>query len=322
MVACDELHRCKNINTQQGAGLLELQPYYRVGMTGTPLLNSPLDLYAILKWLGYEPYEFGQFKYHFCEFDAYGSVVGYKNINQLRDQLSGIMIRRTKDEVLDLPEKIYKNEYVELTGEQRGLYNDVIDNALASDDTDEKECVLATLLKLRQVAGGIGPYDFIKKNPKLDRLEQIIEEAVYSDTKVIVYSNWIEGIKPAIERLQKYNPVVITGETKDADRQNIVNKFQNDPTVKVILGTTGALGTGLTLTAATEVVFLDNPWNNATKEQTCDRAYRIGTTSAVTIHTIMAHGTYDENVQDIIEGKKQMSDDIVEKKDLKKLKIT
>ena len=325
MVAIDEAHRCKNLNTQQGQGMLQLQPYYRVAMTGTPLINTPLDLYAILKWLGYEPYAFNQFKYHFCEFDAWGSIVGYKNIDQLKNQLSAIMLRRTKDEVLDLPEKIYKNEYVELTEEQRKLYNQVITDAINSKEDeykDDRDCILTTYLRLRQVSGGIGQFNFIKKNPKLDRLEQIVEEAVYSGTKVIVYSNWVEAIKPATERLKKYNPVVITGETKDSDRQSLVNKFQNDDSVKVILGTIGALGTGLTLTAATEVVFYDEPWHNAAKEQACDRAHRIGTTSAVTIHTIMSHGTYDENVHDIILGKRDLSETIVERKDLAKLKVT
>lgn len=321
MIAADESHRCKNLETKQGQGLVQLQPYYRIAMTGTPLINTPLDLYSILKWLGYEPYEFKQFKYHFCQYDEWGNIVGYKNIDQLRAQLSAIMIRRTKGEVLDLPEKIYKNEYVELTDEQKSLYNQVIKDAVNSDD-DEQECILATKLKLRQVSGGIGPYNFIKNNPKLDRLEQIVEEAVYSGTKVIVYSNWIQGINPAIERLKRFNPVVITGEVDDADRQAIVNKFQTDDSVHVFLATTGAAGVGLTLTAATEVVFLDEPWNNGTKEQAVDRAHRIGTKSAVTIHTILSYGTYDEDVHDIVEGKKQLSDRIVEKKeDLLKLKV-
>lgn len=324
MVAIDEIHRAKNLNTQQGQGMLELQPYYRVAMTGTPLMNTPLDLYAILKWLGYQSYSYGSFKYHFCNVDEWGNVVSYKNIDQLRAQLGAIMLRRTKGEVLDLPEKIYKNEYVELTDEQKKLYNQVIDAAIEDPeiaDQIDTDCLLAIKLRLRQVSGGIGPFNFIKKNPKLDRLEQIVEEAIYSGTKVIVYSNWIEGLKPAIERLQKYNPVVITGETKDSDRQAIVNRFQNDDSVKVIIGTIGAMGTGLTLTKATEVIFLDEPWTNAAKEQACDRAHRIGTTSAVTIHTIIGYNTYDEDVHDIVEGKKDLSDRIVEKKDLLKLKI-
>lgn len=321
MVAVDEIHRAKRLTTQQGQGMLQLQPTYRIGMTGTPLMNSPLDLFAILKWLGYQRYGFISFREHFCIRDEWGAVVGYKNIDQLEDQLDSIMLRRTKDKVLDLPDKVYVNEYVDLTSEQKKLYNDVISNAVASSESDNKDCILATLLRLRQVSGGIGPYNFIKSNPKLDRLEQIVEEAVYSNTKVIVYSNWVEGIKPALERLQKYNPVVITGETADADRQTLVNKFQTDDTCKVILGTIGALGTGVTLTAATEVVFLDEPWNNATKEQACDRAYRIGTTSKVTIHTIISHGTYDEDVHNIILGKKDLSDAIVDKDALAKMRI-
>lgn len=75
------------------------------------------------------------------------------------------------------------------------------------------------------------------------------------------------------------------------------------------------------MTAATEVVFLDEPWTNGAKEQACDRAHRIGTKSAVTIHTIMAYGTYDEDVHDIVEGKKSLSDRIVEKKDLINWKV-
>lgn len=315
MVAIDEIHRCKNLNTKQGEGMLQVQPTYRIGMTGTPLLNTPLDLYAILKWLGYESYSYYSFKNYFCYTDAYGSVIGYKNIDQLKDQLAPIMLRRLKKEVLDLPEKIRVNEYVDLSDEQKTMYNKVIDQMIQDTDLEEEISLdnqLALKLRLRQVSGGIGPFNFIKKNAKLDRLEQIVEEAVYSGTKVIVYSNWVQGITPAVERLQKYNPVVITGETKDADRQAIVKKFQTDDSVKVICGTIGAMGTGLTLTAATEVVFLDEPWTHGAKEQAEDRAHRIGTHTSVTIHTIIAHSTYDEDVHAIVENKKELSDDIVD----------
>lgn len=323
MVAVDEAHRCKNLETLQGAGLMQVQPYYRAAMTGTPLINTPLDLYALLKWLGYEPYAYKQFKYHFCEFDQWGSIVGYKNIDQLRNQLGAIMIRRTKKEVLDLPDKVYMSEYVDLTSEQVKLYNQVIDKVIEDPELADKlsfDCLLAVKQRLRQVSGGIAPFT-IKTNPKLDRMEQLVEEAVYSGTKVIVYSNWIGGINPALERLQKYNPVVLTGETKDSDRQTLVNRFQNDPSVKVFCATIGAAGVGLTLTAATEVIFLDEPWNNATKEQAIDRCHRIGTTSKITIHTIMAYGTYDVEVHDIVLGKKILSDTFVDKKDLKRWKI-
>lgn len=325
MIAADESHRCKNLDTKQGQGLIQLQPSYRIAMTGTPLMNTPLDLYSILKWLGYEPYAFNQFKYHFCRFDEWGNVIGYKNIDQLRAQLGAIMIRRTKGEVLDLPEKIYKNEYVELTDEQKKLYNQIIDDAIEDSelsDTINTECVLALKMRLRQVSGGIGPFNFIAKNPKLDRLEQIVEEAVYAGTKVIVYSNWIQGINPAVERLARFNPVVLTGETADADRQSLVNKFQTDDSVKVICGTVGALGTGFNLFRGSYIIFLDEPWTNGSKEQAIDRAHRIGTSSdSVIIYTLIGKNTYDEEVHDIVDGKRELSNHIVERQDLLKYKI-
>lgn len=325
MVAFDECHRAKCLTTQQGAGLLQIQPDYRIAMTGTPLINTPLDLFAILKWLGYEPYEFGQFKYHFCEIDEFGNIAGYKNIDQLREQLNAIMLRRTKKEVLDLPEKVYVNEYVELTTEQKSLYNQVIDRAIEDPefaDVKISDCLLAVKMRLRQVSSGIGPFGKIAVNPKLDRMEQIVEEAVYSGTKAIVFSNWVKEINPAVERLEKYNPLVITGETKDADRQAIVNRFQTDNSVKVICCTIGAAGVGITLTAATEVIFLSEPWTNADKEQAIDRCHRIGTKYNITIHTIMGHGTYDEEVHNIVLGKKALSDTFVERKDMRKWKIS
>lgn len=323
MIAADEVHRCKNLETKQGQGFIQLQPNYRVAMTGTPLINTPLDLYAILKWLGYQPYEFKSFKYHFCQYDEWGTIVGYKNINQLRDQLGAIMLRRTKEEVMPfLPEKIYKNEYVELTDEQKAIYNKVIDGVI-EDETlaTAADCELVLKLRLRQISGGFGPFSYIKKVPKLDRMEQLVEEALYAGTKVIIYSNWVEGLAPAIDRLSKYNPVIVTGETDDADRQAIINKFQNNPEVTIIIGTIGALGTGVTLTEATEVIFLDEPWNDATKEQAIDRAHRYGTKSAVTIHTLMSYGTYDEEVHSIITGKRQISAHIVDRKDFATWKV-
>jgi SNF2 family DNA or RNA helicase len=329
MVATDECHRCKDTRTQQASGLLQLQPTYRIAMSGTPLINTPTDLFAILKWLGYQRYGFKSFRDHFCELGQYNDIVGYKNIDQLVSQLDSIMIRRIKEEVLaDLPEKIYINEYIELTDEQKHLYNQVIDKVIEDPDLADQlslDCQLAVKTRLRQVSGGIEPFTLQKKNPKLDRMAELIEEAVHSGTKVIVFSNWVKAIKPAIKRLQQsnhnYNPVVISGEIRPEDRQQIIHKFQTDDSVKVIFCTIAAAGVGITLTAASEVIFLDEPFTNAEKEQAIDRAHRIGTKSAVTVHTIMGHSTYDENVHDIILGKRDLSDAIVDKNALAMMKI-
>ena len=325
MVACDEAHRCKDTRTQQMQGLLQVQPEYRIAMTGTPLVNSPLDLFALLKWLGYQRYGFKSFRDHFCYLDQYNAISGYKNIDQLEKKLDSIMLRRTKKQVLpDLPDKVYISEYVELTDEQKDLYNQIIDAVIEDPEIEDKlslDCQLAVKLRLRQVSGGIAPFDFIKKSPKLDRMEELVEEAVYSGNKVVIFSNWQGGLAPAIKRLEKYNPLVITGETEDYDRQVIKNKFQTDDTYKVIFCTIGAAGVGLTLTAASEVIFLDEPFTNAAKEQAIDRTHRIGTKSTVVVHTIMGHNTYDEDVHNIVLGKRDLSDAIVDKNALAKMRI-
>jgi SNF2 family DNA or RNA helicase len=111
-----------------------------------------------------------------------------------------------------------------------------------------------------------------------------------------------------------YNPAVITGNTSDSDRTEQQNKFMNDRTCKVIIGTIGAMGTGLTLTAGTTVIFLDEPWNKALFDQAVDRAHRIGTKSNVTIYSIMCKGTIDERIHDLIYKKGAMSDAIIDGK--------
>ena len=129
----------------------------------------------------------------------------------------------------------------------------------------------------------------IKESAKLDRLEEIVEELVENGEKAIIFSNWTDMTGPTMERLRRFNPAIITGETKDRKEQQ--ERFMTDSRCKVIIGTIGAMGTGLTLTAASTVIFLDSPWNRANKEQAEDRAHRIGTTSNVNIITLVRKDT-------------------------------
>ena len=315
------VHNCKNTFSQQGRGILKLQPTYRIGMTGTPLMNTPLDFYQIFKWLGYQPYGYKSFRNHFCEFGAYNEVVGYKNLQDITKLLDVIMLRRTKDEVLDLPDKVYINEYVELGIDQARDYAEAYKLAKQlSDKADEGDVdgynPLAEIIRLRQVTGGCGLFENrYKTNPKLDRLEELVKEAINQNEKVVVFSQWTEMIKLIVARLEKYGIAVITGETPDSERQGIVNKFQNDDSIHVFIGSMKAVGVGLTLTAASTVIFTEDPWTDATKEQCIDRCHRIGTTKTVTVHTIMAHNTIDERVHDIIEHKAGLAAKLVDSKE-------
>ena len=117
IVAIDEIHKCKNPSSQQGKGILKIQPECRIAMTGTPLMNNPFDLFIILKWLGYEKHAFYAFKQHYGIFGGYGGyeVTGYRYLDELQEQLNEVMLRRLKNDVLDLPEKTHITEYVEMT---------------------------------------------------------------------------------------------------------------------------------------------------------------------------------------------------------------
>lgn len=319
MVAIDEIHKCKNPSSQQGKGILKLQPEYRVAMTGTPIMNTPLDLYIILRWLGYEKHAFYSFKNHYCVMGGFGGyeVVGYRYINELEEQLKDIMLRRLKEDVLDLPEKIYVDEYVEMTSKQSQIYKEVTADIKANIDKIEmSNNPLAELIRMRQATGYTGILSFnIQESAKLDRMEELVDEAVSNNRKVVIFSNWTQMTTPVYDRLSKfYSGVIITGDTEDAKRQMNVNQFQNNDECKFIVGTIGAMGTGLTLTAGTVVIFLDEPWNMALKDQAIDRCHRIGTTQNITIYTVMCKNTIDERIHQLVEKKGAISDAIIDGK--------
>ena len=172
---------------------------------------------------------------------------------------------------------------------------------------------LAELIRMRQATGYTGILSSsIKESAKLDRMEEIVDEAVENGKQVVIFSNWTQITDAIWARLHnKYRLSVITGETKDIDRQDNVAEFQSGAS-QVIVGTIGAMGTGLTLTAGTVEIFMDEPWNMALKEQCVDRCHRIGQKNNLTIYTIMAKDTIDERIHDIVEQKGVMADAIVD----------
>lgn len=316
MAAIDEIHKCKNPASQQGKGILKVMPETRIAMTGTPLMNTPLDLFIVLKWLGFESHSFYQFKKHHCIMGGYGGyeIVGYRNLGELQENLDSLMLRRLKKDALDLPDKLYTTEYVEMSTKQAKIYNEVkAEIKEAIDKIKISPNPLAQLIRLRQATAYTGILSSqIKESAKLDRLEEILEELAENNEKAIIFSNWTDMTTPTFNRLKRFNPAIITGETKDRVAEQ--DKFMNDDNCKCIIGTIGAMGTGLTLTAATTVIFLDSPWNRASKEQAEDRAHRIGTKSNVNIITIVCKDTIDERIEELVYQKGAMADMLVDGK--------
>ena len=321
MCAADEMHKMKNPTAQQTKGFLKCLPYCRIGMTGTPLMNSPMDLYVILKWLGYESHAFYSFKQHYCVMGGYGGyeIVGYKNLDQLTAQVREIMLRRLKSEVLDLPEKIYVDDIVEMDGKQAVMYKEVEAGLKADYINGDIDLTnpLSAFIRLRQTTGYPGILsDEITESAKLDRMEELVENCTSNDEKVIIFSNWTQMTDAICNKLKSsgHNVGVITGETPDSSRQEIVDVFQNSSDLSVLVGTIGAMGTGLTLTAATTVIFVDEPWNKALFDQAVDRAHRIGQKNNITIYSIMCKDTIDERIHNLIYKKGAMSDAIIDGK--------
>ena len=321
MCAADEMHKMKNPTSQQTKGFLKCLPDCRIGMTGTPLMNSPMDLYVILKWLGYESHAFYSFKQHYCVMGGYGGyeIVGYKNLDQLTAQVREIMLRRLKNEVLDLPEKVYVDDVVEMDGKQAVMYKEVEAGLKAdyiSGDIDLTN-PLSALIRLRQTTGYPGILsEMVTESAKLNRMEELVENCTSNDEKVLIFSNWTQMTDAICNKLKSegHKVGVITGETPDSSRQEIVDVFQNSSDLKVLVGTIGAMGTGLTLTAATTVIFIDEPWNKALFDQAVDRAHRIGQKNNITIYSIMCKDTIDERIHNLIYKKGAMSDAIIDGK--------
>ena len=313
MVIADEIHKCKNPQASQTKGLFKLQPECKIAMTGTPIMNNPTDVYSYLRWLGYEKHTYSMFRNFFI--DGKGRL---RNLSILDRNIDKIMLRRTKEDVLDLPPKTYEDQIVELSDEHQAMYKGIrSDVAEEIDDMDENDNPLTRLLHLRQCT--LDPClidEDAGYSEKFERALDLIQNAFSGNESVVVFCSWKQPLYDFKEFLSKggIDCKMITGDTNDCERMELVEAFQNNPEPEVMIGTTGAMGTGITLTKATTVIFLDEPWTDAAKEQAVDRCYRIGTKSHVTIYTLMAKDTIDERIHELLFYKRNVSSAIIDKK--------
>lgn len=308
-------HNCKDPTTLQGSAILSLRAPYEMAMTGTPVLNTPLDLYTALAWLGVERHSYYQFRSHYCYLSGH-TVTGYKHQEDLRKSLLGHMLRRKKEEVLDLPPKIYTNELLEMEPSQEAVYNEVKEEIMGHlVDIYLSPNPLTMMVRLRQATGFPGIIsESVTESVKLTRMREIVEDCASNGKKCVVFTNWTSVSDRAKEVLADFNPAMYTGEQKDYEAEAEKERFFNDPSCKVLIGTIPKMGVGLTLTVATTCIFLDEPWNRGTKEQCEDRLHRIGTTEPVNVITLMCRGTIDERINEIVYNKGVMADFFVDGK--------
>lgn len=311
MVVADEIHKMNNITSAQGKNFSKLKSKYKIGLTGTFLVNSPLDAYMALKWVDIDRSTATNFKYFYSVYGGrFGNeLIGYKNLEILKDQLADISIRRTKD-ILNLPEKNYIHELLEMDDKQSKFYNNIVEGIIEEVDkvSIDKNNVLALTTRLRQSTSdpSILTTENIK-SAKLLRAKELVQEIISQGEKVIVYTTFKQPLYTLAEELKKYKPLVCTGDTKEEEVWKRVDKFQTDNEHYLMLATIQKMGTGITLTKASYVIFIDSAWTRADNEQAEDRIHRIGAKKPCFYYYLWTKDTYDENVRALVDKKDALS---------------
>lgn len=314
----DEVHKLVSPQAQQTKAILSITTgiNYILCLTGTILLNRPTDLFVPLKLIDAEPKTFTAFKNFYCIMGGYGGyqVVGYKNLDELQYRLSNVSVRVRKDDVLDLPDKVFVDEYLEMGKKQSSIYQQVLDAIMS--DIDKVVLMpnpLSEMIRLRQATADTSILsESINESVKFDRAESLIEDIVSGGNSVLVFSNWATVIDNLDNKLtKKFKVAKITGQTKDVMAQK--DKF-NEEDCNILLMTTKAGGTGHTFNKASYVIFLDEPWTAADLQQAVARCHRIGQTKSITIYTLMCKDTIDEYIHKIVKRKAALGDSLVDAK--------
>lgn len=311
MIVADEIHKMNNIASAQGKNFSKLKSKYKMGLTGTFLVNSPLDAFMALKWIDVDRSTASNFKYFYSVYGGRfdNELIGYKNLEILKDQLSDISIRRTKD-ILNLPEKNYIHELLEMDDKQSKFYNNIVEGIIEEVDKVklDKNNVLALTTRLRQSTSdpSILTTENVK-SAKLLRAKELVQEIISQGEKVIVYTTFKQPLYTLAEELKKYKPLVCTGDTKEEEVWKNVDKFQNGDEHYLMLATIQKMGTGITLTKASYVIFIDSAWTRADNEQAEDRIHRIGAKKPCFYYYLWTKDTYDENVRALVDKKDALS---------------
>jgi len=331
LVILDEAQRIKNWRTKTADMVKQLRSPYAFVLTGTPLENRLDELYSIFQFI--DPtilgplWRFNQ-RYYEVERRPSGSykVLGYQNLDELRHRIAPYVLRRVRDQVLlDLPERIDSNFFVEMTDPQWTAYAEyehrvaqLMARARRRPLTpEEHKILLGSLIKMRLICNALAlhdpeikPEEREKTAPKLRELREILgEEVAGNGHKAILFSQWSNMLaltEPGLEQL-KLGWVKLTGDVPSRKRGALVEQFFEDPRCKVFLST-DAGGVGLNLQAASMVVNLDLPWNPAVLDQRIARAHRHGQPRPVNVVNLIAQGTIEERMLDTLAAKRAVFD--------------
>lgn len=318
LIIADEFHRIKSMQAMQTKAFHKIRAEYKLLMSGTPMLNGRIEeLYSPFHYCFPTKFtsEYLFLKRHTIQ-GRYGPV-GYRHVGEIRGFLQKHQLRRRKDQVLtDLPPKVYATRYIDLTTEQRRLYKEIRDEMLLwLDDGTRKTVsnVLTKITRLKQACFSPELYGGSKTSGKIAEVKDIVAELTANGEKAIIFSQWSKATNILRRELQEYNPAYVDGKVPPAARQREIDRFQTDESCQLYIGTIRSNMEGITLTAASYVIFTDKGWTPAENEQAAARAHRIGQQRRVHIIELQAVDTIEERIEQLLAQKSRMNNAIVER---------
>ncbi len=320
LIIIDEAHFLKNPESQRAKTIVGSQGLIHKtkkfwALTGTPAPNHAGETWVWLYVFGLTKMSYEGFINKYCQVHQVGGFYGRmqisgtntKNSPELKSLLKRFSIRRLKKDVLDLPPMTHNTYYIEgASDESVFAKNPELKEKLELelqllkeklDITVDFGNTLSALNLLSQSVSSLRRYHGFKKLPETAKLIDFeLKNEMYN--KIIVFGIHTDILKELYKKLSKYNPAMIIGATKD--KQSQVDKFQTDNTCKIFLGNILAAGTAITLTAASEVIFIERDWVPGNNQQAADRAHRIGQTSSVNCRHIVISNSIDEKISETI----------------------
>jgi len=315
LMVIDESTTIKNPTAKRTKNILALSEIsrYRRIMTGSPVTKNPLDLYSQCEFLS--PYlldftSYYAFRNRYAEMKtlhlrgrSIQIVDEFKNLGELSNQLKGFSYRVLKEDCLDLPEKNWTKRQITLTHDQRKIYEQMKETALAhlNGKVASTMIVLTQLMRLHQITCGHFTADdgTIQDIPN-NRFKELLDVLSEMEGKAIIWAHYQHDVKNIIREVVKIygegSIVDFFGLTPQDERQDNIRKFQDDPKCRFFVGTPATGGYGITLTAANTVIYYSNGYDLEKRLQSEDRAHRIGQKKSVTYVDIIAEDTVDEKI--------------------------